>query len=85
MKPVNRGEIAAGDRLSRHRKGRQVVFPVVFLVATCQRQLGIRRNLPFTPVFAAATAVCLVWSLIPTEDCVRLVTWHNLCEGLGYF
>ena len=58
--------------LGRHRKGRLWTrFSVVFLVVTCQRQLGIRRNLLFTPVFAAANSECLVWSLISTEDCVR--------------
>ena len=56
----------------------------MFLGVTSQRQLGIRRNLPVIPFSAAAVEECLVWSLISTEDCGRLVTWHNLMKGLLY-
>ena len=59
MKPVYCGEIAVGERkdCAVAPKGLQCGwsgFSAVFLVVTSQRQLGIRRNLLFTPLFAAA-------------------------------
>ena len=79
MKPVYCGEIALGERKdsvsapqgsARDWSG----FSGVFLVVTSQRQLGIRRKLPFPPVFGALNSEGLVWSLISTEDCVRILT-----------
>ena len=89
MKPVYCVEIAVGEceDLGAAPQGSQrdwSRFSVVFLGVTSQRQLGIRRNLPVIPFSAAVVEECLVWSLISTEDCGRLVTWHNLMKGLLY-